>query len=66
MPAAGSLQCEIGEIGAGARRIERSFRDVPGRIDLDADGDANYTLNGSAGFFRDVGQNLIEDFAACE
>lgn len=64
LPTAGGLQGEIGEILAWAGRIERGIGDVAGGIDVNADGDANDSMNGGEGFRRGVGQNLVEDFTA--
>jgi hypothetical protein len=64
LPAARGFQCEIGEIRTGSGRIERSLGDIPCGIDLHADADADYSMNGSEGFRGGVGQNLIEDFTA--
>jgi hypothetical protein len=63
-PAAGGFQGQIGEILAGAGRIESGFGDVAGGINLNANTDANRTGDGGACFFRDVRQNLVKDFAA--
>lgn len=64
LPAARGLLCEIGEVFAGAWRIERCAGDVPRGIDLNAHTDADHTLNGGAGLLGDIGQNLVEDFTA--
>ncbi len=60
------MQGEVGEILAGAGRIERGIGDVAGGIDVNADGDADHAMNGGEGFLGDVGQNLVEDFTARE
>ena len=50
-PAAGGLEGEIGEILAGAGGIEFGLGDVASGFDVDADSNANFALNGGAGFF---------------
>ena len=62
-PAAGGLEGEVGEISAGAGGIEFGGGDGSSGFDVDVDGDADFSLDGGAGFFRDVGQDLIEDFS---
>ena len=62
-PAAGSFQSEIGEIPARAGGIEFGLGDVSSGLDVDADGNANFALDGAASFFRDVGQDLVQDFS---
>src|SRR4029077_13038139 len=62
-PAAGGLGSEIGEILARARGIEFGLRDVAAGLDVDTDGNADFTLNRPARFFGDVRQYLVEDFA---
>ena len=64
MPAAGGFEGEIGKILTRAGRIERGVGDVAGGIDVNADGDANDSVDGVQGFLGGVGQNLVEDFTA--
>ena len=64
LPPAGGLQGEVGEILAWAGRIERGIGNVAGGIDVNADGDANDSVDGAEGFLGGVGQNLVEDFTA--
>ena len=64
LPAACGFQGKISEILTGAGRIECCLGDISSGIDLHADADADNPLNGGEGFFGDVRQNLIENFAA--
>ncbi len=63
-PAPDSFHGEVGEVFAGARRIQFGFGDIARGVHVSADADANTALNGGARFFGDVGQNLVENFAA--
>ena len=62
-PAAGGLDSEIGEIFARAGRIEFGLGDISSGLDVDADGDAHFAMNGAASFVGDVGQDLFQDFS---
>ena len=55
MPAAGGFEGEIGKILTRAGRIECGIGDVAGGIDVDADSDANDSVNGVEGFLGCVG-----------
>ena len=66
LPAADGLQREIGEILARAGGIEFGLRNISSGLDVDADSNANFALNRVASFFGNVGQDLVQDFAARE
>ena len=61
-PAAGSLESEIGEILARAGGIQVGLGDISARLDVDADADAHFAMNGAASFVGDIGQDLFQDF----
>ena len=63
-PSAGGLQSEIGEILARAGGIEVGLGDISRGLDVNVDCHANFAVDGGASLFRDVGQDLVQDFAA--
>ena len=58
-PAAGGLESEIGEILARAGRIEFGLGNISRGLNVDADADAHFALNGTASSVGDVGQYLL-------
>src|SRR6266571_3185593 len=64
LPAAGGVQCEVGEIRARAGRIRFRLRNAARGIDVNADGDTHGSVNGVPRFLGNVRQNLVEDFTA--
>src|SRR6266700_8240867 len=61
LPAAGSLQSEIGKVSTWARRVKSGVRDASRGVYANANGDADGALNGGAGSVGDFGQNLLEN-----
>ena len=62
-PAAGGLESEIGEILAWAGGIQVGLGDISAGLDVDADADAHFAMNGAASFVGDIGQDLFQDFS---
>ena len=63
-PTAGGLQSEIGEILARAGGFEFGLGDISRGLDVNVDSHANFAMDGATSLFGDVGQDLVEDFAA--
>ena len=63
IPTMRGLQGLVGEISAGAGGEEFGGSDVAGGVDTELDGNVNGATDGGARFGRNIGHDLLEDFA---